>query len=551
MMGFTFLAAQWFWLLLVIPLSLILMFYQQKQSARDLKQFRDQPVTKLFRWRHTLFHFGAMIALVFALARPAWNPVPEGVNETGRDTIFLLDVSRSMLAKDVRPDRLTSAKNAILRLIHRNTGDRFGLVLFAGTPLISSPLTNDRFFLSNLLSNVSTDSISQGGTLINEALMEVLDKMVDEENGASTDIILISDGEDLGGDHARALVLLDLLKVRLLVVGLGDRQYGARIPSRDGRGWTLNNGQEHWSKRDDDSLRQLAQGVEQGVYFPVGTDYLDLRAIMNKLQAMWPGEQRNTSKVLKYTEGYPWLLGLAAFLQMMLIFRIRQRVLAAGLMVLSFNTQAFNTSELSQYAGLNVTELESKAIHYTQSKQYGKAADVYRYIWQQANNQALAIVAGFNFATSLVLYTFHKKPDTAASKSERQQQTMQAQRNLMEARQLYRSILVINPDHPGSARNLELLTMLADQQRQSQQGRSGRNSQQNQNGQAGKTGESSRSQGQGDSNNPSSEGSSGVSFSDLALPTPSESAKDIMDQSRSGDKRRSGWRKQTPAERDW
>ncbi|OED45817.1 hypothetical protein ACH42_04575 [Endozoicomonas sp. (ex Bugula neritina AB1)] len=547
MSGFSFQEPEWLWLLLiVIPGSFLLLLYQQKNSIKDLRMYRDQPINKAFRWRYSLFHFGALIALVSALARPGWNPESEGVNESGRDTIFLLDVSRSMLARDVRPDRLSAAKNAMRRLINRNAGDRFGLVIFAGTPLISSPLTNDRFFLNNVLDNLNTDSVSQGGTLINDALMEVLDKMIDEENGASTDIVLISDGEDLGGDTAQALAVLNLLGTRLLVVGLGDSQYGARVPARKGEGWTQHDGKEHWSKRDDKTLRALAQGVDQGVYFPVGTDYLDLKAIMIKLQAMWPGTQRNDSKVLKYTEGYPWLLGMAALLQLMLILRIRQRVLAAGLMVLSFNAYSDGGSD---YDVQDVAMLEAKAIIHTKTQEYEKAAVTYRQIWQQADNQAVAVSASFNLATSLMLQAMQKSSEKKSNADARQRLARKKQQYLTEARQLYRDILVAHPEHQGSARNLELLTMIADQQ-QSQKGRSGKNGQQNQEQQEG-NGSSNDSQGQGDSSNPSSNSSSGPSFNDLILPTPLESAKDIMDESRKGNKSRAGWRKQSPVERDW
>lgn len=544
MTGFVLQEPQWLWLLLVMPLSVLLMLYQQKNSVEDLQKYRDQPISKTFRWRHSLFHFGALAALVLALARPGWNPVPEGVNETGRDTIFLLDVSRSMLAGDVRPDRLSAAKNAIRRLINRNTGDRFGLVLFAGAPLIASPLTNDRFFLNNVLDHLDTDSVSQGGTLINDALMEVLDKMMDEENGPATDIVLISDGEDLGGDTAQALTLLNLLGTRLLVVGIGDGQKGARIPVRKGSGWTLNDGREHWSKRDDSTLRALSQGVDQGVYFPVGTDYLDLKGIMKKLQAMWPGQQRSESRVLKYTEGYPWLLAVAALLQLLLLLRIRQRVLAAGLMVLSFNAHSVSSAE-SQ----DITMLEAQAKQHIESRQYQDAAALYRRIWKQTDSDELAIVASFNLATSLIFQAMEKPKEQDLTAEAKQRLARKKQQYLAEARQLYRGILISHPDHQASARNLELLTMLADQQ-QNQKGQSGRG-QQGQDGQQGQQGQSSESQGQGNSSNSSSSLSSGPSFSDLVLPSPSESAKDIMEQSRKGDKSRAGWRKQSPVERDW
>ena len=547
--GLIFLEPQWLWLLLLIPMSLFLLLYQQKQSVKSLKCYRDQPVRQTFRWRYTLFHFGAITALVFALARPGWSPEAVGVNETGRDTIFLLDVSRSMLARDTQPDRLTSAKNAIRRLMSRHRGDRFGLVAFAGTPLLLSPLTNDHFFLNNQLDNLDTNSVSQGGTLIHEALMEVLDKMMDEDSGPSTDLVLISDGEDLGGSElegksAQALALLDLLGVRLLVIGLGDNEQGARIPARKGHGWTLNGEKEHWSRRDDGTLRALAQGVEQGVYFPVGTDYLDLPAIMGKLQAIWPGEQRNGSKVLKYTEGYPWLLGLAALLQFLLLLRMRQRVLAAGLMVLSFN--AYSTGSASE---LDVSVLEQQAVAFAEAKEYQKAADIYQTLWFQAETEALALSASFNLATTLVMSALQKK--SGLSPQARQQRHVLRRALLKKARRLYRNILMMNPGHQGSARNLEWLTLLANAQQSMPSGHSGAHGQEGGDRQSDQDKKQGSEQGKGKGRSKSSGGLPGSAFTDLMLPSAVESAKDIMDESRKVNSIRAGWQKPAPVERDW
>ena len=112
-------------------------------------------------WKSAAVLF-AVIFLVIAMTRPAWNPKPETIERKGRDVVFLLDVSKSMLAEDLYPSRLERAKLAILDCIDRLEGDRIGLVAFAGTAAVKCPLTLDYGFFRMMLKDISTDSITRG-----------------------------------------------------------------------------------------------------------------------------------------------------------------------------------------------------------------------------------------------------------------------------------------------------------------------------------------------------------------------------------------------------
>lgn len=192
MSDFIFLAPQWLWLLLLIPLWLVIIFYHQKQSMRDLQSFRQTPLTKNNQYLQQTLMFSTLLALVLALAMPAWDPQPKSNETQGRDMVFLLDVSRSMLVKDAGPNRLEVARQAIRNTINASISDRFGLVVFAGSTSIQSPLTNDKTFFNYLLNQVNSNSVAQGGTRIEDALFKVLDKMAEKNQHNAMDIILIS-----------------------------------------------------------------------------------------------------------------------------------------------------------------------------------------------------------------------------------------------------------------------------------------------------------------------------------------------------------------------
>ena len=178
----------------------------------------------------------ACLSLLCGLDAPGLEPEKIGVEQNGRDLIFVLDVSRSMLAKDCRPNRLEVAKAAIEQCLKTKSGNRYALMAFAGSASIRCPLTRDQRFFRKMLREISPDSVAQGGTRIEDALTKVVDKLLldDDESSSASDLILISDGEDLGSKPERSVSKLNALGVRMLVIGLGDSEYGERIPEDNG-----------------------------------------------------------------------------------------------------------------------------------------------------------------------------------------------------------------------------------------------------------------------------------------------------------------------------
>mgnify|MGYP001822315453 CR=1 FL=1 len=261
----------------------------------------------------------AMIALAFlvvALARPAWNPKPRTVQRRGRDIIFVLDVSRSMIAEDLVPSRLGKAKFAIMDMVENLEGDRVALVVFAGSAVLKCPLTLDYGFFKLMLEDVDIYSVSRGGTMIGDAVRKALDEAFDDQEKKYKDLILITDGEDHDSFPVEAAEEAGRQGVRIIAIGLGDEDQGKRIPVTDEHGRTTflkYDGQEVWSRLDAATLRKMANKTPGGRYLNVSTGTIDLGDVYRKLIA---GEEKREieSKTIKlYEEKFQIFLGFAIF----------------------------------------------------------------------------------------------------------------------------------------------------------------------------------------------------------------------------------------------
>ncbi len=206
--------------------------------------------------------------LVFAAARPQWGRKDEKVFTRGRNLVIALDVSRSMLAADVHPNRLERAKTDIMDLIGELKGDRAALLAFRNKGSLLCPLTTDYSFLRQALDGVSPESAPRGETDLGDAIrkaLEALDPALDEYNA----ILLISDGEDLKGGALDAAHEADKRNIPIFTVGIGDPS-GTTIPSEDGKGTQQFKGTAVQTKLMDETLSAIAT-ASNGRYIPLGT----------------------------------------------------------------------------------------------------------------------------------------------------------------------------------------------------------------------------------------------------------------------------------------
>jgi Ca-activated chloride channel family protein len=206
--------------------------------------------------------------LAFAAARPQWGRKNEKVFTRGRNLIIALDVSRSMLAQDVHPNRLERAKTDIMDLIEDLNGDRAALLAFRNKGSLLCPLTTDYTFLRQALDGVSPDSAPRGETDLGDAIrksLEALDPALDEYNA----VLLISDGEDLKGGALDAAREAATRNIPIFTVGLGDTA-GVTIPNAEGKGDQQYQGTAVKTKLMDETLSAIAR-ASNGRYIPLGT----------------------------------------------------------------------------------------------------------------------------------------------------------------------------------------------------------------------------------------------------------------------------------------
>ena len=206
--------------------------------------------------------------LAFAAARPQWGRKDEKVFTRGRNLVIALDVSRSMLAADVHPNRLERAKTDIMDLIEDLKGDRAALLAFRSKGSLLCPLTTDYAFLRQALDGVSPESAPRGETDLGDAVrksLEALDPALDEYNA----ILLISDGEDLKGDALAAAAEAAKRNIPIFTVGIGDTA-GTTIPADSGKGYQQFKGTAVQTKLTEQTLSAIAK-ASNGTYIPLGT----------------------------------------------------------------------------------------------------------------------------------------------------------------------------------------------------------------------------------------------------------------------------------------
>ena len=206
---------------------------------------------------------------LFAASRPQWGKSMEKTVTRARNVVIAIDVSRSMLAEDVRPNRLERAKADVADLIDSLEGDRCALVAFRRAGVAVCPLTTDHGYLRSALERMSPESAPRGETDLGSAIrtaLATLDPAADDHNA----IILISDGGDLRGEALKNAEAARKRGIPIFTVGIGDPKRGATIPSEDGRGVVKFDGKPVTVKLEEAALDAIAK-ASGGSYVPLAT----------------------------------------------------------------------------------------------------------------------------------------------------------------------------------------------------------------------------------------------------------------------------------------
>ncbi len=257
----------------------------------------------------------ALALMVVAAARPCWGEREQLVYRRGRDLVIALDVSRSMLANDVYPNRLGRARVDLIDLIDQLDGDRAALIAFRQKAILLCPLTTDYAYLKTALDAAGPDAAPRGETDIGDAIRKALDAF-DNQEPSHKAIVLISDGEDLSGNALAAADEAAGRGIPIFTVGLGDDQ-GARIPGQDEPGGYVRfEGEPVVTRLNNETLNAIAARTG-GAYVPVGTagtGSTTLGDLYRRHLSRLLEQDLEESMATRLVERYQWFLAPALLL---------------------------------------------------------------------------------------------------------------------------------------------------------------------------------------------------------------------------------------------
>ncbi len=315
--GIEFLNKQWFWLLLALPLTILWYIFKHKKQTAELKisSLKGFKVTNswLPKVKHLLFvlRLIALALLITALARPQTVDVSSKTKTTrGIDIVMSIDVSASMLAKDLSPNRLEALKKVAAEFIKGRPNDRIGLVEYAGESYTKTPITSDKAIVLRSLNSIKYNTVIEGGTAIGMGLATSVNRLKDSK-ATSKVIILLTDGVNNSGfiDPKIASELAVEYGIKVYTIGLGTN--GMALSPIG----ILPNGQFQYGRAqveiDEELLKEIAD-VTGGKYFRA-TNNKKLEEIYNEINKLEKTEVEEF-KFYNYEEKYRSLVLLAGLL---------------------------------------------------------------------------------------------------------------------------------------------------------------------------------------------------------------------------------------------
>ena len=224
-------------LLLAIPVLVAIYFYSNYRRKKNIELYGDKelmkallPRTATVRSRITFWLLLAAFALmVFVLARPRYGTKKETIVSKGVEVIVALDISNSMMAEDITPNRLEKAKRLISRMIAQTKGNKFSLIVFAGDAFVQLPITTDHVSANMFLNQVTPALIKRQGTNVGDAI-DLACRSFSENEKIGKAIVLITDGENHEGGAEEAARRAAEQGIKVYVMGIGTTK-GGRIPT--------------------------------------------------------------------------------------------------------------------------------------------------------------------------------------------------------------------------------------------------------------------------------------------------------------------------------
>ncbi|PTN05587.1 VWA domain-containing protein [Mangrovibacterium marinum] len=317
---FRFAHIEYLYGLILIPILTALFIGIRIQRKNALKRFgqpeivnqlmpnasNNRPVVKFILWML------ALMSIILAIAQPQFGSKLKTEKRKGVELMIALDVSNSMMAEDIQPNRLERAKRAISRLVDKLDDDKIGLIVFAGDAYTQLPITTDFASAKLFLNSVSTNIVPRQGTAIGAAINLAANSFSPQFEGNKA-IIVITDGENHEDDAVGAATAAAQQGIIVHTIGMGLPQ-GAPIPvyqngQKDFR--KDKSGQVVVTKLDEQMLQEIA-AAGQGVYVRANNAEVGLNTLFSEINKM-EGAEMESLVYAEYAEQYQWFIALALF----------------------------------------------------------------------------------------------------------------------------------------------------------------------------------------------------------------------------------------------
>jgi Ca-activated chloride channel family protein len=313
---FQFKNPEFLWLLFVIPLLFAIYFIVKLIKRRVINKLGDSKLIQRlypdYSGYRMLFKFClttlVITLLIIALARPQKGSKVKTETVINREIIFALDVSNSMLAEDILPNRLKRAKELISEIHQKNKNDKFGLVVFAGDAYVQIPSTNNLSSLDLFLESVNTNSVPVQGTIISKAI-EISAAMFDKSSNNDRLLLILTDGENHEQAAIEAAKAAHDKGISISTIGIG-RKTATPVPNPLTGDYKKENGNIVLTKLNDVLLTQIAN-AGGGEYIGTENYARSLKSIQNQIDAM--GTEGGETEVEEYADLFPGFILAALF----------------------------------------------------------------------------------------------------------------------------------------------------------------------------------------------------------------------------------------------
>ena len=323
----------WFWVLAVIPVIILLFLVLQLWKRHAQNKFADKKLLKRLSPNQSLFKSIlkliilclAIASLAIALVNPKIGTKLETVKREGVDIVFAVDVSKSMLAEDIAPNRLEKSKQLVTQIINNLASDRVGIIAYAGKAFPQLPITTDYASAKMFLQNMNTDMLSSQGTAINEAI-ELAKTYYDDDEQTNRVLIILSDGEDHSEEAAKVAEEASEEGIRIFTIGVGNIK-GGPIPIKR-NGVVLNykkdkDGETVITKLNEETLKAIADEANGAYINGDNTNDVveNIRDILNKMDK----KEFEAKQFADFKDQFQWFLVFAIVFLFIDIFLLERK----------------------------------------------------------------------------------------------------------------------------------------------------------------------------------------------------------------------------------